>query len=44
MNMIILEEWEPFTDYPLPVYVLYEGSPAVYIQGFEDTPIKIKVS
>ncbi len=43
MNIDDLKEWEAFTNYPNPTYVLYEGEPAIYIQDFALLPIKIKV-
>jgi hypothetical protein len=35
------KEWEPFTDYDTPCYVLYEGDIAIWDDSLSDRPLKL---
>jgi hypothetical protein len=37
-----IKEWEPFTDYKTPCFVLYGGELAVYAPELSDEPLLIK--
>lgn len=41
MNIGVLHEWNPFSEYVTPCYVLFQGDLALYCPSIKPIPIKL---